>query len=132
MIGMITHKNGYPLMEVDVTYTDPGQYDGELLMIGDIPTIPDFYKTRTPLKLTQKTSVAYPVMRGWSDEQTLAFTEQISGFTSGQGALMQFLSPYTEGRSIMVMTAAPSAVTITGPGAKAKGMCRRRCQATWL
>jgi hypothetical protein len=106
VLGMITQKNGYPLFEVKFTYTDPQQYDGELLIIGDIPSIPDIYKNKAPLKLTRETTVPYPVMRSWADEETLAYSKQISGFNPGQGALMQFLSPYTEGRSILLMTAA--------------------------
>ena len=105
LIGMITQKNGYPLFEVKFTYDDPKKFDGELIIVGDIPSIPEKYKDKAPLKLAKETTVPYPIMRSWNDEKTLAYSSQITSFKTGKGALMEFHSPYTEGRTVLLLTA---------------------------
>ena len=102
---MITQKNGYPLFEVNYTYTDPKKFDGDLIIVGDIPSIPEEYKKKAPLTLTKETTVPYPIMRSWNDEKSLAYSKQISSFKTGKGALMEFLSPFSEGRTVLLMTA---------------------------
>lgn len=108
LIGMITQKNGYPLIEVKVTYTDPKRFDGELIVVGDVNTIPETYKKAAPLTLTKESTVPHPVIRSWNDEVTLAYSQQISEFKPGKGVLMEFLSPFTEGRTVLLATAATS------------------------
>lgn len=108
LIGMMTQKNGYPLIEVKVTYTDPKRFDGELIVVGDVNTIPETYKKAAPLTLTKETIVPHPVIRSWNDEVTLAYSQQISEFKPGKGVLMEFLSPFTEGRTVLLATAATS------------------------
>lgn len=108
LIGMMTQKNGYPLIEVKVTYTDPKRFDGELIVVGDVNTIPETYKKAAPLALTKETTVPHPVIRSWNDEVTLAYSQQISEFKPGKGVLMEFLSPFTEGRTVLLVTAATS------------------------
>jgi hypothetical protein len=105
LIGMVTQKNGYPLFEVNYTYTDPKKFDGDLIIVGDIPSIPEEYKKKAPLTLTKETTVPYPIMRSWNDEKSLAYSKQISSFKTGKGALMEFLSPFSEGRTVLLMTA---------------------------
>lgn len=105
LVGMITQKNGYPLFEFQYTYEDPKKFPGDLIIVGDIPSIPKEYKQAAPLTLTKETTVPYPLMRSWKDEKSLAYSKQISSFKTGKGALMEFLSPYTEGRTVLLMTA---------------------------
>jgi hypothetical protein len=105
LLGVITQKNGYPLFEVQFTYTDPKKFDGELIVMGDMQTIPEKYVKAAPLKLTREKTVAYPIARSWSNEKSLAFSDQISDFRPGKGAFMEFLSPYTEGRTVIMLTA---------------------------
>jgi hypothetical protein len=108
LIGMMTQKNGYPLIEMKVTYTDPERFDGELLVLGDVNTIPETYKKAAPLTLTKENTVPHPVIRSWKDEVTMAYSQQISEFRPGKGVLMEFLSPFTEGRTVLLATAATS------------------------
>jgi hypothetical protein len=108
LIGMITQKNGYPLIEAKVTYTDPEAFDGELIVMGDVNTIPEVYKKAAPLILTKETIVPHPIIRSWNDEVSLAYSQQVSEFKPGKGVLMEFLSPFTEGRTVLLATAATS------------------------
>jgi hypothetical protein len=105
LIGVITQKNGYPLFEVQFTYKDPKKFDGELIVLGDMKSIPDMYVKSAPLKLSMHKRVPYPISRSWSNESSLAFSDQISDFRPGKGAFMQFLSPYSEGRSVIMLSA---------------------------
>ena len=105
LLGVITQKNGYPLFEVQITFTDPKKYDGELILLGDMKSIPDKYVKAAPMKLTRDKTVPYPISRSWSNERSLAFSSQISDFRPGKGAFMEFLSPYSEGRTVIMLTA---------------------------
>jgi hypothetical protein len=105
LIGMMT-RNGYPLLEVKVTYTDPKKFDGELIILGDVNSIPDEYKKAAPLTLTKESTTPHPVVRSWSDEVALAYSKQITELRPGKGVLMEFLSPFTEGRTVLLATAA--------------------------
>lgn len=105
LIGIITQNNGYPLFEVQFTYDNPKNFNGELIIIGDIGSIPENLKKITPLTLTKQTTVPYPVVRSWDDEKSMAYSKQISGIGSGRGAIMEFHSPYADGRSVVLFTA---------------------------
>lgn len=105
IIGIVTQKNGYPLFEVQFTYDNPKNFNGELLIIGDISSIPENLKQITPLNLTKQTTVPYPVVRSWADEFSIAYSKQISSIGPGRGAVMEFQSPYTGGRSAVLFTA---------------------------
>lgn len=105
LVGTITKKNGYPLLELQMTSTMPEKYAGELIIVGDTHTIPDTIKKLTPLALTKETTVSYPVVQSWADDSRFAFSKQISGLSPGRGALMEFQSPYANGSSVVVLTA---------------------------
>jgi len=105
-MGVITQKNGFPLFGTMFTYNDPKAFDGELIIFGDIASIPEDYRKAAPLKLTKETVVPYPVVRSWRDETSFAYSKQMSSFTSGKAYLMEFLSPYKEGRTVLLLTAA--------------------------
>ncbi|MBF0558919.1 MAG: cellulose biosynthesis cyclic di-GMP-binding regulatory protein BcsB [Nitrospirae bacterium] len=126
LIGVLTQKNGFPLFEVAFTYKDPKKFDGELIILGDANSIPEDYKKASPLKLTKEMVVPYPVARSWADETSLAYSKQISGFKSGKGALMEFMSPYKDGRTVLLLTAASSeemyslSQALTEPAVQAK------------
>ncbi|MBF0518129.1 MAG: cellulose biosynthesis cyclic di-GMP-binding regulatory protein BcsB [Nitrospirae bacterium] len=106
LIGLITQKNGYPLFETKFTYTNPINWKGEVIIIGDTGTLPDNIKKLTPLKLTAKSVIPYPVVKSWSDEITIALSKQTVSISEGKGALMEFQSPYAEGRTAILLTAA--------------------------
>jgi hypothetical protein len=105
LIGVITQKNGYPLLEMKYSFKPPQNFKGELIIIGDIAAIPDDIKRIAPLNLTKQTTVPYPVIRSWNDETSLAFSKQVSGLSPGRGAVMEFQSPYAEGRTAVLLTA---------------------------
>lgn len=105
LIGIITQKNGYPLFDVQFTYDNPKNFNGELIIMGDISSIPENLKKITPLNLTKQTTVPYPVVRSWADEFSMAYSKQISSIGHGRGAIMGFQSPYAEGRSAVMFTA---------------------------
>jgi hypothetical protein len=126
VIGLITQKNGYPLFEVTVTSTDPKQFDGELIVIGDIASIPEVYRKAGPLTLVNEATVPYPMSRSWAAEVAVAYSKQVSRFQPGMAALMQFLSPFTEGRSVLLLTTATTedlkaaGVALMDPAVQAK------------
>ncbi|HEB02171.1 MAG TPA: cellulose biosynthesis cyclic di-GMP-binding regulatory protein BcsB [Nitrospirae bacterium] len=109
LVGLISQKNGYPLFGISMTTEPPLDWEGELLVIGPVKSIPDVYKEPAPLKLMDEALVAYPVVSSWEDEVTYALSRQISEMGKGYGAIMQFQSPVKKGRSVFLVTAADSA-----------------------
>ena len=105
LAGMISQINGYPLFGTRVVYTDPKKFDGELIIVGNLAAIPERYRQQAPLKLVGENTVPYLFTRNWSEEKTVAISKQISTLQPGKGALMEFLSPFSEGRTVLMMTA---------------------------
>lgn len=105
LIGSISQKNGYPLIGIHMSFEKPQAWEGELIVLGEMANIPEDLKVIAPLNLTKKTVVPYPIIRSWAGEKALAFSTQISGFGSGKGVIMEFQSPYKEGRSVLLLTA---------------------------
>lgn len=105
VIGLITQKNGYPLLALKISFENPVDWTGELIIIGDVNTIPESYKEITPLKLTKTTVVPYPVVRSWKGEASMAFSKQVSEISANRGFMMEFQSPFVEGRTILLITA---------------------------
>lgn len=105
LVGMVTQKNGHPLMGVQYTASQPKGFNGELVIIGDIDSIPADLKEMSPLALTKEMSFPYPVVQGWADKSQYAFSRQISGLSPGTGALMEFQSPYADGRTVVLLAA---------------------------
>lgn len=105
LVGLMTQKNGYPLLGLKISLEKPLNWDQEIIVIGEISTIPEDLKKVTPLKLTRQSLVPYPVVRSWKGEVALAFSKQISGIGSVRGYMMEFQSPYKEGRTILLLTA---------------------------
>lgn len=125
IVGMITQRNGHPLLELQYIVTPPESYKGELLVIGDIGSLPENIKTLSPLALTKEMSFPYPVVQGWADRSQYAFSRQVSGLSPGTGALMEFESPYYEGRTVVLISAHDPkelralSVALTDPGVQA-------------
>lgn len=104
-IAALTQKNGFPLFELTVSYDDPKKFGGELILIGDVESIPKEYIKNAPLKIGKEMVVPYPMTRSWTDVPSMAYTKQISAFKAGKGFFMEFLSPYEEGRSVVALAA---------------------------
>ncbi len=108
LVGMITQKNGHPLLEIEYTTKPPVKDKSELIVIGDIATMPQNLKELAPLALTKEMAFPYPVVHGWTEDSSFAFSRQISGLSPGRGALMEFQSPYAGGRTVLLLTACSS------------------------
>ncbi|MGR3319611.1 MAG: cellulose biosynthesis cyclic di-GMP-binding regulatory protein BcsB [Candidatus Anammoxibacter sp.] len=105
LIGSTTQRNGYPLLALEISFDKPENWEGELIVFGQINTLPKDFKELAPLKLMRKTEVPYPIIRSWQGERHLAFSGQLSGVGEGKGFVMQFQSPYKKGRSVTLFTA---------------------------
>lgn len=105
LIGMLTQKNGYPLFGVKIG-TDPKvQWDKEIIMVGRANTVPQEYYEKAPLKLGEINKVAYPVYQNWDIHTGMAWSQQTSNVSSDKGIIMQFSSPFKEGRTATLLTA---------------------------
>lgn len=105
LIGMITQRNGFPLFASKIVYSNPGNWDGEMLVVGELGVLPKSIMAHAPLQPKVDSNVAYPVSRGWDSEIALALTNQQGGLGDGTGLLMEFESPSFKGRSVIVATA---------------------------
>ncbi len=105
MIGVATQRNGFPLFEIEFTYERP-TIEGELLVLGRIPTVPVELRQAAPLKLLDDgVVVPYPVVRGWNTEFVQsASSKQKSVLGSGRALFMQFESPWDPGRTVTMLT----------------------------
>lgn len=105
IIGMITQKNGYPLFGVKIGLEKPKKWEGELVVIGDVDSVPDIFKKGAPLKLLKESTVPYPVISNWEGEASFAYSRQITEIGGGSGAMMEFESPFKQGRTVLLFTA---------------------------
>jgi hypothetical protein len=105
MVGVATQRNGFPLFEIEFTYQRPAA-EGELLVVGRIPTVSTELRRAAPLKLLDDgVIVPYPVVRGWNTEFVQsASSKQKSVLGSGRALLMQFESPWYSGRTVTLLT----------------------------
>lgn len=109
MMGMITQKNGFPLFGAQIVFDEPRDWKGEIIVVGRTADLPGDLMASAPLKVMSEGKVPYPVVRSWDTELTVAFSQQVSEFGAGVGALMQFESPYRIGRSVVLLTASGEA-----------------------
>ncbi len=105
LIGMITQKNGFPLFGTKVVFDDPKGWKGEMLVVGETGAIPKSLMAAAPFQPEGMATIPYPVTRGWDTETAIALTKQQAGLGDNTGLLMEFQSPYQDGRSVVVATA---------------------------
>jgi hypothetical protein len=105
LIGMITQKNGFPLFGTQVTFTEPADWEGEMLVVGKTSAIPKSIMERAPMQMDGVATVPYPVNRGWDSETSISLSKQKSGLGEGSGVLMEFESAHKKGRSVVLATA---------------------------
>ncbi len=106
IIGIISQKNGYPLFGTKISFEKPAKWKGELVILGEVNTIPEEFIKMAPLKIAQKSVVPYPVIRDWETETSLALSGQVSAIGPALGIVMEFQSPYKTGRSVFQVTGA--------------------------
>lgn len=108
IIGLMTQKNGYPLFGLKMSLEKPQNWSGEIIIVGEVNSIPDALKQGAPLKLLKESSVTYPVMSNWEGEESFALSKQKTEMGGGSGAIMEFQSPYMKGRTVIMFTASSS------------------------
>lgn len=105
MMGMLSQKNGYPLISGVISPSLPSNYQGELMVIGEIEKIPPYMMEGAPLKVGRdRYRVPYPVFSSWDEKTSIAFSTQSSDMSLDKGLLMQFESPVKKGRSVVMIT----------------------------
>lgn len=110
LVGLMTQKNGFPLLSIRVGFDSLEKWKGDVIVIGDQRAMPDALKAHSPLHTSKTSLIPYPVVRGWQNETAaLAHSRQISALGEGSGLLMQFESPFQVGRTIMTLSADESA-----------------------
>lgn len=105
LVGLITQRNGFPLFGTRIVYSDPGNWDGEMLVVGKVQDIPKSIMSNAPFQPTGVADIPYPVSRGWDKQTSLAISKQEGGLGDGLGLLMEFQSPTNKGRSVIVAMA---------------------------
>ena len=105
LVGMITQKNGFPLFGTSIVYSNPGNWDGEMMVIGKVQDIPKHIMSEAPFQPEGVADIPYPVSRGWNTQTSVAISKQQGGLGSGMGLLMEFQSSSNKGRSVIVASA---------------------------
>lgn len=105
LIGMITQKNGFPLFGTQIVFSEPKNYKGELLVIGEAASIPKSIMSHAPLQPDGIANVDYPISRGWDSETSIAKSKQQGGLGEDLGLVMEFESPDIKGRTVVLVTA---------------------------
>ena len=84
LVGLMTQKNGFPLLNIRVGFQSLEKWKGDVIVIGDQRTMPDTLKAHSPLHTSKTSLISYPVVRGWQNETaTLAHSRQISALGEG-------------------------------------------------
>lgn len=105
LTGIITQKNGYPLFGMETTNQVPENYDGEVVILGEVDQIDPKILKRSPLQLGEFNKVPYPAFESWDERESLAFSTQRSEMGEHQGLIAQFESPYQIGRTLTLFAA---------------------------
>jgi len=104
VLGMISQKNGFPLFGLQLSYAP--RAEGELIAIGAIAKLPEALRKAAPIQVDgTMTTVPYPIIRSWQEEVSIAYSRQTGTLGPGRGLLMQFQSPFENGRTVVIITA---------------------------
>ena len=106
LIGLMTQKNGFPMLSIKIGLQTPETWQGDLIILGNPEKLPNRLKTSSPLYTDNNTTlVPYPVVRGWENEVGIfSFSRQTSAIGAINGTIMQFESPYQKGRTVMILS----------------------------
>lgn len=105
LIGLITQRNGFPLVSLELTDKLPTGWQGDILMVGNPRQVPAAMQAKSPLNVGTKADISYPIIRDWENAYTFAHVNQTGTLGPQQGLLLQFESPYQTGRSVMLVGA---------------------------
>ena len=104
VVGMMTQKNGYPLIGLKMTLEEPAQWDGEILAFGAGDMLSPSMLKNSPLSLAKESLITYPVLKSWGDSVMYARSKQISGLGPNNAVLMEYQSAVKPGRTVLVFT----------------------------
>lgn len=105
VIGLMTQKNGFPLLNLAVTFKKPQTWRGDLIVLGDLFSLPDEIAVASPLRIGKTSHIPYPIVRSWQQEAIYSYSDQISKLGENRGLLMEFESPLQAGRSVLLLAA---------------------------
>lgn len=105
LVGLMTQKNGFPLLNMALTYKPPNNSTGDLIVIGDVFSVPKELAVASPLQVGKTARIPYPIIRSWQMETNFAFSDQVSRMGSNRGLMMEFESPFQAGRSALLFAA---------------------------
>lgn len=108
LIGLMSQKNGHPLLSLRIDTQLPASKDDDILVIAPPGKVPQDLLQRAPLSLGTPSQAPYPVIQGWNDKYSLAHIKQKSRLGTDRGVIMEFQSPYSPGRSILLISAEES------------------------
>lgn len=105
LIGMITQRNGFPLLAMQIDVKQPKDWKGDLIVIGPPGKMPREFEKKSAPFVGDKSNVPYPVVRDWDGEYTMAYSKQSSQLGADRGYLMEFESPFETGRTVLLVAA---------------------------
>lgn len=105
LMAVLGQKNGYPLLSMEVTSKVEPNYDGEQILLGTISSVPEPFASKGPLQLGEKLRVPYPIFQQLEGSTNVAISTQQSDISFDKGIIMQYQSPGTLGRSVVLFTA---------------------------
>ena len=105
VIGLMTQKNGFPLINLAVAFKKPQAWKGDLIVLGDLFSLPDELAVASPLHVGKTSHIPYPIVRSWQEESIYSYSDQISKLGDNRGLMMEFESPLQEGRSVLLLAA---------------------------
>lgn len=107
-MSVITQKNGYPLFGVELGYSVPATWHGEILAMGDVASIPKNLMAAAPLKLAEVSEISYQVNKSgeWGGGgASYATVKETGRLSDNSGLVMEFESPFRKARTVVMMTA---------------------------
>ncbi len=104
-IGLITQKNGFPLLEMRIVSKPVSGWHGDMMVLGRPDQLPAELLRNSPLITGKDADVPYPIVRDWADSYSFAHSTQTSKLGRRQGMILEFESPYEVGRSVMLIGA---------------------------
>lgn len=105
IVGLITQKNGFPLLGMRIVSSPPSDWHGDMMVIGRPEQLPADLRQNSPLGTGKDANVPYPIVRDWAGSYSFAHSTQTSKLGDRQGEVLEFESPYEVGRSVMMIGA---------------------------
>ena len=105
IIGLMTQKNGFPLLGMRVVSSTPSGWHGDIMVIGKPDQLPADLRQNSSLATGKDTNFPYPIVRDWVGSYSFAHSTQTSKLGDRQGEILEFESPYEVGRSVLMIGA---------------------------